>query len=62
MQQESEFLTTAEVAARLRVNKATVVRWIASGNLPAVKIGKTTRVASAELERMIAASQTAMPS
>jgi len=37
-QQSEELLTVQEVAARLRVNEATVRRWIKNGSLAAVKL------------------------
>ncbi len=38
IEQAEELLTVQEVAARLRVNEATVRRWIKSGALEAVKL------------------------
>ncbi len=37
-QQTNELLTVQEVARRLRVNEATVRRWIKNGSLAAVKL------------------------
>lgn len=37
-QQTNELLTVQEVAQRLRVNEATVRRWIKNGSLAAVKL------------------------
>ena len=37
-QQTNELLTVQEVARRLRVNEATVRRWIKNGSLVAVKL------------------------
>ena len=37
-QQTNELLTVREVAIRLRVNEATVRRWIKNGSLAAVKL------------------------
>lgn len=37
-QQTNELLTVREVASRLRVNEATVRRWIKNGSLAAVKL------------------------
>ena len=39
-----EFLTVAEVAAMMRVSKMTVYRLVHSGELPAVRVGKSFRV------------------
>lgn len=38
------FLTIAEVAARMRVSKMTVYRLVHSGELPAVRVGRSFRV------------------
>jgi excisionase family DNA binding protein len=38
------FLTVAEVAAAMRVSKMTVYRLVHSGELPAVRVGKSFRV------------------
>mgnify|MGYP002778034243 CR=1 FL=1 len=42
-------LTPTEVAKRLGVNSATVLRWIATGLLPATRVGSRYRVAAADL-------------
>ena len=42
---EAEYLTVREAAELLRVNPKTVRRWIGKGELPAMKIGHTTRIA-----------------
>ena len=38
------FLTVAEVASIMRVSKMTVYRLVHSGELPAVRVGKSFRV------------------
>ena len=38
------FLTVAEVAAVMRVSKMTVYRLVHSGDLPAVRVGRSFRV------------------
>lgn len=38
------FLTVAEVATAMRVSKMTVYRLVHSGELPAVRVGKSFRV------------------
>jgi len=38
------FLTVAEVASLMRVSKMTVYRLVHSGELPAVRVGKSFRV------------------
>jgi excisionase family DNA binding protein len=41
---DSKFLTVAEVAAMMRVSKMTVYRLVHSGELPAVRVGRSFRV------------------
>ncbi len=42
---EVNFLTVAEVAAVMRVSKMTVYRLVHGGELPAVRVGRSFRVA-----------------
>ncbi|MFT4264976.1 MAG: helix-turn-helix domain-containing protein [Nocardioides sp.] len=41
---EAKFLTVAEVAAMMRVSKMTVYRLVHSGEMPAVRVGRSFRV------------------
>jgi excisionase family DNA binding protein len=41
---EVRFLTVAEVAAIMRVSKMTVYRLVHSGEMPAVRVGRSFRV------------------
>jgi len=41
---EVAFMTVAEVAAIMRVSKMTVYRLVHSGELPAVRVGRSFRV------------------
>ena len=41
---EVRFLTVAEVAALMRVSKMTVYRLVHSGEIPAVRVGRSFRV------------------
>ncbi|MGN6576174.1 MAG: helix-turn-helix domain-containing protein [Nocardioides sp.] len=41
---EVKFLTVAEVATVMRVSKMTVYRLVHSGELPAVRVGRSFRV------------------
>jgi len=41
---EAKFLTVAEVAAMMRVSKMTVYRLVHSGELPALRVGRSFRV------------------
>src|SRR5262249_6942539 len=51
---DEHYLTIAQAAERLHVNKPTIRRWIAQGTLPAYKVGQR-RVAlrAADLARLI---------
>lgn len=51
---EQAYLSSKAVARRLGVHPETVRRWIASGRLPATKIGKDYRI----LVRDLAAART----
>jgi excisionase family DNA binding protein len=51
------FLTVAEVAERMRVSKMTVYRLVHSGELPAVRFGRSFRVQQAAVERHIASAR-----
>ena len=52
------FMTVGEVAAALRVSSMTVYRLINAGDLPAVRIGRSFRVAAADLDRYLAERHT----
>ena len=45
-----QFITTAEAISCLRVNARTLYRFIQSGDLPAVRIGRQWRIRRNELE------------
>ena len=44
------FLTVAEVADMVRVSRMTVYRWIHTGELPAVRFGRSFRVPQQAVE------------
>lgn len=51
----ANLLTVAEVEEMLRVNRATIEGWFASGDLPHYRLGpKTIRIARADLEDFLA--------
>ncbi|MGC5627473.1 helix-turn-helix domain-containing protein [Georgenia sp. Z1344] len=52
-QGSSPFLTVAEVAESLRVSKMTVYRMVHSGELPAVRVGRSFRVPNAAVDQLI---------
>lgn len=51
------FLTVAEVAQRMRVSKMTVYRLVHSGELPAVRFGRSFRVQEAAVEQHITSAR-----
>jgi len=50
---EVKFLTIAEVAAMMRVSKMTVYRIVHSGELPAVRVGRSFRVTEKDVDEYI---------
>lgn len=50
---EDHLLTVGEVCDAMRVSKMTVYRLIKSGDLPAIRLGKTYRVLESEVERYL---------
>jgi excisionase family DNA binding protein len=58
----TQLLTPEEVQATLRLGRTRVYGMLASGELPAVRFGKSVRVRSADLEQWIAShTEPAMP-
>ena len=54
----SRFVTVAEVAASLRVSNMTVYRLVQSGQLPAVRIGRSYRIREDDVDRYLGAQYT----
>lgn len=53
--EEADLLTPAEVAGLCRVTKTTVFRWVADGDLEAIRLGKRViRFHRAEVDRFLA--------
>ena len=50
---KSQFLTVAEVARVLRISNMTVYRLISSGQLPAVRVGKSYRLREEDVDRYL---------
>ena len=50
---EVRFLTIAEVAAMMRVSKMTVYRLVHSGELPAVRVGRSFRVTEDDVDEYL---------
>jgi excisionase family DNA binding protein len=57
-QAKSTFLTVAEVAQSLRVSNMTVYRLISSGELPAVRVGKSYRLREEDVDAYLASRYT----
>lgn len=56
---QDRYQTVQEVADRLEVAEATVRRWIKSGALRAIDIGKGWRVSDTDLARFLISRETA---
>jgi excisionase family DNA binding protein len=50
---EDQLLTVGEICDAMRVSNMTVYRLIRSGELPAIRLGKTYRVLESEVERYL---------
>jgi chromosome partitioning protein len=48
-----KFLTTDQVAKRLNLHQNTIIRYIRSGKLPAVKVGKSYRIKESVVEALV---------
>lgn len=60
--EDAKYLTVAEVADAMRVSNMTVYRLVHSGELPAVRFGRSYRVpAEAVKEYLVAEKHTAAP-
>jgi excisionase family DNA binding protein len=51
-QSSEEYLTVAEVAIRLKLDRTTVYRMANQGRIPAIKFGKVWRISSLKLAGM----------
>lgn len=51
---EARFLTVAEVADMMRVSRMTVYRMVHSGDLPAIRFGRSFRVPESAVQRAMA--------
>jgi excisionase family DNA binding protein len=50
---EVRFLTVAEVAEMMRVSNMTVYRMVHSGELPAIRFGRSFRIPESAVEHLI---------
>jgi excisionase family DNA binding protein len=55
----SRFVTVGEVAAALRVSNMTVYRLVQSGQLPAVRVGRSYRIREDDVDRYLGEQFTA---
>ena len=53
-QGSTRYLTVAEVATTLRVSNMTVYRLVNSGELPAVRVGKSYRLREEDIDKYLA--------
>jgi excisionase family DNA binding protein len=53
MSWNDEYLTVAEIAAKLKLNQQTVRNWIDQGRLPAVRVGRRVRVRQADIDYLL---------
>jgi excisionase family DNA binding protein len=60
-QNPNDYLTTAEVAAWLKVSVFTVRRWIKQGDLPARKVGREWHIPREALETRLLNEQEEVP-
>ena len=58
MTRPPQYLRAAEIARLTGLSERTVRRWIASGELPSVKVGGSRLVARADLERALSPART----
>jgi excisionase family DNA binding protein len=58
IESQTRFVTVAEVADLLRVSNMTVYRLVQSGQLPAVRVGRSYRIREADVNRYLAGQYT----
>lgn len=56
-----EYLKTKEIASLLRVKLITVRRWIGSGKLPAILLGREFRIVKSDFDKFLAERQVIAP-
>lgn len=52
-QQESEYLSGKELAAKLGVSIKAVINWTQNGRLPVIKVGRLNRYPKAEINKKL---------
>jgi excisionase family DNA binding protein len=58
---DEEFLTVAEVATILKLNKQTVRNWIDAGTLPALHVGRRVRIRRSDFDEFLEQGRTKKP-
>jgi excisionase family DNA binding protein len=53
-----EFMTVAEIAAILKLNRQTVRNWTDAGTIPPVRIGRRVRIKRSDFDAVVEASYT----
>ena len=56
-----EYLTPEEVAARYKVTRQAIYKWISEGKLRAIKLGRTTRIPATALQEFIKPADVEQP-
>jgi excisionase family DNA binding protein len=56
--EEEKYWTPEEIAERLKINVRTVNRWIASGKLRAIRVGRLWRVPDSAIREFVEEQQT----
>jgi excisionase family DNA binding protein len=51
-----QLLTVKQAATRLAVSEAAIRKWLYQRRLPAVKVGRLTRLRPADLERFVSSA------
>jgi excisionase family DNA binding protein len=54
---EKEYLTAAELAAKLNVSLKSVINWTQARRLPIIKMGRVNRYPRVEIEKRLLAGQ-----
>lgn len=50
---EDRLLTPSEVAERLRVNREVVYKWLQSGKMKGIRVGRLWRIRSSDLDAFL---------
>jgi excisionase family DNA binding protein len=48
-----EYMTAEEISAKLRVDISTVRRWLRSGELPSIRVGRQYRITSQAYDQFL---------